>query len=54
MSVDDKTSRAGFVRTNPLVLNGKYAQIIWRSYIESATSKPIVTISGQATGGSGG
>lgn len=47
------TEVSGFVANNPLVLNGKYAQIIWRSYIESATSKPIVTISGGVTGGGG-
>lgn len=30
------TEVSGFVSNAPLVLNGKYAQIIWRSYTESA------------------
>ena len=49
------TEVSGFVRTNPLVLNGKYAQIIWREYVASAVPKPQVTISGGVTsGGDGG
>jgi peptidoglycan-associated lipoprotein len=31
------TEVSGFVGTHPLVLNGKYAQIIWREYVNSAT-----------------
>jgi peptidoglycan-associated lipoprotein len=31
------TEVSGFVDNHPLVLNGKYAQIIWREYVESAT-----------------
>jgi peptidoglycan-associated lipoprotein len=30
------TEVSGFVESHPLVLNGKYAQIIWRTYVESA------------------
>ncbi|WP_426035464.1 OmpA family protein [Cypionkella sp. TWP1-2-1b2] len=30
------TEVSGFVKGNPMVLNGKYAAIIWRSYIEGA------------------
>jgi peptidoglycan-associated lipoprotein len=30
------TEVSGFVESHPLVLNGKYAQIIWRGYVESA------------------
>ena len=30
------TEVSGFVGSHPLVLNGKYAQIIWRTYVESA------------------
>ena len=30
------TEVSGFVGSHPLVLNGKYAQIIWRDYIQSA------------------
>ena len=31
------TEVSGFVNTNPMVLNGKYAAIIWRDYVASAT-----------------
>jgi outer membrane protein OmpA-like peptidoglycan-associated protein len=31
------TEVSGFVGSHPLVLNGKYAQIIWRDYIASGT-----------------
>jgi peptidoglycan-associated lipoprotein len=31
------TEVSGFVESHPLVLNGKYAEIIWRGYIGSAT-----------------
>lgn len=30
------TEVSGFVKSNPLVLNGKYAEIIWREYVNSA------------------
>ncbi len=35
------TEVSGFVANNPLVLTGKYAQIIWRDYVASA--KPVQT-----------
>lgn len=31
------TEVSGFVESNPLVLNGKYAEIIWRGYVDSGT-----------------
>ena len=31
------TEVSGFVKNNPMVLNGKYAEVIWREYTESAT-----------------
>ncbi len=31
------TEVSGFVKSHPLVLNGKYAAIIWREYVDSAT-----------------
>ncbi len=50
------TEVSGFVAGNPLVLNGKYAQIIWRGYVKSA--EPIQTqaeVSGEGqAAGSGG
>lgn len=48
------TEVSGFVSNNPLILNGKYAQVVWRTYIEGAQSKPVTTISGEAAGGGGG
>lgn len=30
------TEVSGFVKSHPLVLNGKYAEIIWRDYVNSA------------------
>ncbi|MBL9063602.1 OmpA family protein [Tabrizicola sp.] len=30
------TEVSGFVKSHPLVLNGKYAEIIWREYVNSA------------------
>ena len=30
------TEVSGFVKSHPLVLNGKYAAIIWREYVNSA------------------
>jgi len=34
------TEVSGFVKGHPLVLNGKYAQVIFREYVESATELP--------------
>ena len=33
------TEVSGFVESHPLVLNGKYAQIIWREYVASAVPR---------------
>lgn len=45
------TEVSGFVRSHPLVLNGKYAEIIWRDYVASASRPHEGT---EATGESGG
>lgn len=37
------TEVSGFVDSHPLVLNGKYAAIIWREYVESAVPTTTVT-----------
>lgn len=37
------TGVSGFVQRNPTVLNGKYAQIIWRQYVASAVPPSQVT-----------
>ena len=34
------TEVTGFVKNHPLVLNGKYAEVIFREYVESATEIP--------------
>ena len=34
------TEVSGFVETNPLLLNGKYAQVIFREYVASAVPPP--------------
>src|SRR5690606_16347783 len=53
------TEVSGFVEKNPLILNGKYAEVIFREYIRSA--KPVHTqaevtegAGAAASGGSGG
>jgi peptidoglycan-associated lipoprotein len=33
------TEVSGFVRSHPMVLNGKYAEIVFREYVESATQR---------------
>lgn len=52
------TEVSGFVDGNPLVLNGKYAAIIFRKYVEGADPRRSIdsdfTISGQADQSSGG
>jgi peptidoglycan-associated lipoprotein len=45
------TEVSGFVKSHPLVLNGKYAEIIWREYITSAV-RPHAGV--QADAGAGG
>ncbi len=40
------TEVSGFVKNNPLVLNGKYAEIIFRQYVESATEEPKYATAG--------
>lgn len=34
------TEVSGFVQSHPMVLNGKYAQIIFRDYVKSAVERP--------------
>ncbi len=34
------TEVSGFVKGHPLVLNGKYAEVIFREYVASATELP--------------
>lgn len=34
------TEVSGFVQDHPLILNGKYARVVWREYVASATELP--------------
>jgi outer membrane protein OmpA-like peptidoglycan-associated protein len=48
------TEVSGFVKSHPLVLNGKYAEVIWREYTESATRPhqgQVADAVGEGTGG---
>jgi outer membrane protein OmpA-like peptidoglycan-associated protein len=45
------TEVSGFVGNHPLVLNGKYAEIIWREYVNSAVRPHVGQ---EATGGAEG
>ncbi len=40
------TEVSGFVENHPTLLNGKYAEVIFREYVESATEEPPDTQSG--------
>ncbi|MCU0825946.1 MAG: OmpA family protein [Tabrizicola sp.] len=45
------TEVSGFVKSHPLVLNGKYAAIIWREYVDSAVRQSEGTDTSVAEGG---
>lgn len=47
------TEVSGFVETNPMLLNGKYAQVIFREYIASGTPRGRATTAQIATGEGG-
>ncbi len=48
------TEVSGFVRNHPTVLNGKYAEIIFRDYVQSAVEAPDAsTLDGGSAGGDG-
>jgi outer membrane protein OmpA-like peptidoglycan-associated protein len=52
------TEVSGFVGRHPTILNGKYAQVVMREYVESATAESRFTVTATtqsgATGGGGG
>ena len=49
------TEVSGFVRNHPMVLNGKYAEVIFREYVTSAQPRTTVSDSNVGSvGGSGG
>ncbi len=47
------TDVSGFVRSHPMVLNGKYAQVIFREYVQSAVERTTVE-QADAEGAGGG
>ncbi len=47
------TEVSGFVKRHPNILDGKYADIIYRSYIESAVSAPTITTGAEGAGAPG-
>lgn len=48
------TEVSGFVKRHPTILDGKYAEVIYREYIASAAAAPTVVLGGSAGGGEGG
>lgn len=49
------TEVSGFVANNPMVLNGKYAAIVFREYVASATpTHPLTWVTGTSGGGGSG
>lgn len=43
------TEVSGFVQSNPIVMDGKYAQVVYREYVKSAVPATTVTLSGDVT-----
>jgi len=43
------TEVSGFVETDPLILNGKYAEVIWREYVAGGAAATTVTETTVAT-----
>lgn len=48
------TEVSGFVQKHPSVLNGKYAEVIFREYVESGSRPHLGTEAAAAVGGAGG
>lgn len=44
------TEVSGFVKSHPMIMDGKYAEVVYREYINSA--KPATTLQGTETGNS--
>ena len=42
------TEVSGFVKSNPIIMDGKYAEVVYREYIKSAVSGARWTIVGDA------
>ncbi|MCZ8153874.1 MAG: hypothetical protein O9292_15960, partial [Rhodobacteraceae bacterium] len=48
------TEVSGFMQRHPTVLDGNYAAIIYRTYIEGAVSAPTTTVGAEGSGDAGG
>ncbi|MFX0544892.1 OmpA family protein [Roseovarius sp. S1116L3] len=46
------TEVSGFVKSHPMILDGKYAQVIYRETISSAVPAPDISMAGQSSLGS--
>ncbi|MET4101060.1 peptidoglycan-associated lipoprotein [Roseovarius sp. MBR-78] len=44
------TEVSGFVDTSPIIMDGKYAEVVYREYIESAKAASDVTLDAEVTG----
>lgn len=43
------TEVSGFVQSNPIIMDGKYAEVVYRGYVNSAKAAPGVVLSGDVT-----
>jgi outer membrane protein OmpA-like peptidoglycan-associated protein len=43
------TEVSGFVQSHPIVMDGRYAEVVYRGYIDSAKAAPDVVLSGDVT-----
>ena len=48
------TEVSGFVENHPTVLNGKYAEVVFREYVASATAETTLSQISEGAGGGGG
>jgi len=47
------TEVSGFVSSHPIIMDGKYAEVVYREYVESATWESNVTLESETAGGGG-
>lgn len=43
------TEVSGFVDTSPIIMDGKYAEVVYREYVESATAQTAVSLDADVT-----
>ncbi|MFX0543215.1 OmpA family protein [Roseovarius sp. S4756] len=46
------TEVSGFVRSHPIIMDGKYAQVVYRETVASAVPEPEISMSGESSLGS--